>query len=132
IEIHPFGNVICKLAMPGRAVLETLNIAVSKMPAAAGQFPQISGMTMKIDSRGPPDDRVHDVLINGQPLDLNKTYTVATPDFLLTGGDNYSLFPQQRVLVGPEVGGLIVAALEKYVAARREIAPHIDGRIAVQ
>jgi len=132
IEIHPFGNVICKLAMEGRAILETLNIAVSKMPAAAGQFPQISGMTMTIDSRGPPADRVHDVRINGRPLDLNRTYTVATLDFLLTGGDNYSLLPTQRVVVGPEAGGLLVAALEKYVTARREIAPQIDGRISIQ
>jgi 5'-nucleotidase len=132
IEIHPFGNVICTLAMQGRAILETLNIAVSRLPAAAGQFPQISGMTMTVDPRGPPEDRVHDVLINGQPLDPNRTYTVATLDFLLTGGDNYSLLPAQRVLVGPETGGLFAAALEKYVAARREIAPQIDGRILIQ
>jgi 2',3'-cyclic-nucleotide 2'-phosphodiesterase (5'-nucleotidase family) len=132
IEIHPFGNVICKLAMEGRAILETLNIAVSKMPAAAGQFPQISGMTMTVDPRGPPEDRVRDVRINGRPLDLNKTYTVATLDFLLMGGDNYSVFPKQRVLVGPEAGGLLVAALEKYVTARPEIAPQIDGRITIQ
>ncbi|MBZ5558282.1 MAG: 5'-nucleotidase C-terminal domain-containing protein [Acidobacteriia bacterium] len=132
IEIHPFGNVVCTLAMTGRAILETLNIAVSKLPAAAGQFPQISGMAMRIDTRGPPEDRVRDVVINGRPLDVNRTYSVATPDFLLTGGDNYSLFPTQRVLVGPETGGLIVAALEKYVTARREIAPRIDGRITIK
>jgi len=132
IEIHPFGNVVCKLAMTGQAILDTLNIAVSQLPAAAGQFPQISGMTMTIDPRGPPEDRVHDVRINGQPLNPARTYSVATPDFLLTGGDNYSLFPKQRVLVGPETGGLIVAALEKYVAARKDISPEVDGRIRIQ
>jgi hypothetical protein len=36
---------------------------------------------------------------------------------------------EQRVLVGPEAGNLVVEALAKYVAARREIAPQIDGRI---
>ena len=36
------------------------------------------------------------------------------------------------VLVGPEAGNLIVEALEKYVAATREIAPKIDGRITLR
>ena len=43
IEMHPFGSVICKVAVPGRVVLQALNSGVSKLPATAGQFPQVSG-----------------------------------------------------------------------------------------
>src|SRR6185436_14034788 len=46
LEIHPFGNVVCKIEVAGRVVLEALNSGVSKLPAAAGQFPQVSGLTM--------------------------------------------------------------------------------------
>jgi 5'-nucleotidase len=132
VEMEPFDNVICTLAVPGRVVLEALNSGVSKLPAAAGQFPQVSGLTMAVDRRAPAGDRVRDVRVNGEPLALDKTYTVAMPDFMLKGGDGYTMFAGRRVLVGPEAGSLVSAALEKYVVARREIAPQIDGRIALR
>ena len=131
VAIHPFGNVICKVAVPGRVVLEALNSGVSKLPAAAGQFPQLSGVTMKVDVRGPPGNRVSDVRVNGEPLDLNRTYTVGLPDFVQKGGDNYSMFVGQKVLVDAQSGDLVVTALEKYIAAKRAVAPAIENRITI-
>ncbi len=63
------------------------------------------------------------------PLDPNRTYTLAVPDFLLAGGDGYTMFKGQKVLVGPEAGPTLAAALEGYVAERREVAPEVEGRI---
>ena len=63
---------------------------------------------------------------------MNKTYSVAIADYMLEGGDGYTMFAGQRVLVGPEAGDLIATALEKYVAAKHEIAPAVEGRIVVQ
>ena len=132
VGIHPFGNVICKVAVPGRVVLAALNNGVSRLPATAGQFPQVSGIIMRVDRGAPPGDRVRDVRVHGEPLDLNKTYSVAIADYMLEGGDGYTMFAGQRVLVGPEAGDLIATALEKYVAAKHEIAPAVEGRIVVQ
>jgi 2',3'-cyclic-nucleotide 2'-phosphodiesterase (5'-nucleotidase family) len=131
VEIHTFGNIICKVALAGRVLLQALNHGVAKLPAAAGQFPQVSGLTMTVDPRGPPGDRVREVRVAGQPLDVNKTYTVAIPDYLLKGGDDYTMFAAGRVLVDPEAGTLILEALEKFVEARAVIAPAIDGRITI-
>jgi 5'-nucleotidase / UDP-sugar diphosphatase len=131
LTIHPFGNVVCKIAVSGRVLLDALNSGVSKLPAAAGQFPQVSGVTMRVDVRGPPGSRVSDVRVNGAPLDLNRTYTVALPDFVQKGGDNYSMFAGQRVLVDAQSGDLVVAAIEKYIAAKHDVAPAIEGRITV-
>ena len=36
-------------------------------------------------------DRVQNVTINGEPLDLQKTYTLATNDFTQVGGDGYTM-----------------------------------------
>ncbi len=132
VDMHPFGNVICIVAAPGRVVLQALNNGVAKLPAAAGQFAQVSGLAMVVDRNAPAGDRVRDVHVNGQPLDPNKIYTVAIPDFLVKGGDGYTMFAGQRVLVGPEAGNLIVSALEKAVVAQREIAPQVDGRITIR
>jgi 5'-nucleotidase/UDP-sugar diphosphatase len=132
IAMHPFGNVNCEIAVTGRVLLAALNNGVSKLPIGAGQFPQISGLTMKVNPRAPPGNRVTAVLVNGQPLDPAKTYTVALPDYLLKGGDSYTMFANARVIVGPESGNLIVAALEKHVAARRDVSPGIEGRITTE
>jgi len=132
IEMHPFDNVITKVAMPGRVVLEALNAGVSRLPAAAGMFPQVSGLTMTVDRTAPVGSRVREVRVNGQPLDPNRTYTVAMPDYILKGGDDYTMFAGQQVLVGPENGNLITAAIEKYVAAKREVGAEIDGRIVLR
>jgi len=132
LTMHPFGNVVCKIEVSGRVLLEALNSGVSKLPAAAGQFPQLSGVTMKVDVRGPPGNRVSDVRVNGQPLDLNKTYTVGLPDFVQKGGDNYAMFAGQKVLIDAQSGDLVVTALEKYIAAKQNVAPTVEGRIVIQ
>jgi 5'-nucleotidase len=130
LEIHPFGNVVCKLAVPGAVILAALNHGVTRLPVAAGQFPQVSGVAFKVDAAAAPGARVRDVVVNGAPLDLNRTYTVAIPDFLLEGGDGYVMFGGQKVLIDAELGTLMVTALERYVA-NREIAPAIEGRIVI-
>ena len=131
IAMHPFGNIVCKVAVPGRVLLQALNSGVSRLPTAAGQFPQVSGLSMHVNVRAPPASRVSDVMVNGQPLDPDKIYTVGIPDFVLKGGDGYSMFAGQRELVGSEAGSLLVQALEKYVAAKREIDQEPDGRITI-
>lgn len=132
VSIHPFGNVICKLAVPGKVVLAALNHGVAELPGSAGQFPQVSGLTMVVDPKAAAGDRVKNVPVNGQGLDPDKTYTIAILDFLLKAGDGYTMFAGERVLVGPEAGNLLVSALEESVAAKGEIAPQIDGRITLR
>ena len=132
IEMHPFDNVVVKLAMPGRVVLQALNSGVDKLPAPAGMFPQVSGLKATVDPSAPPGSRVREVQINGQPLQLDRTYTVAISDFTLRGGDGYTMFADQRILVGPEAGTLISTALAKYVADKREITQEIEGRIILR
>lgn len=131
IEIHPFDNVICVLDLPGRVVLEALNHGVSSLPVQNGRFPQVSGLRMTVDQSAPPDRRVRDVTVNGQPLDPGKTYSVAIPDFIFRKGDDYNMFAGQPVRVAPEAGTMISDALARYVAAKREIAPAVEGRITI-
>jgi len=131
LAMHPFGNVNCKIAVTGRVLLAALNSGVSKLPTGSGQFPHVSGLTMKINVRARPGNRVTDVLVDGRPLEPDMTYTVALPDYLLKGGDNYTMFAGAQVLVSPETGNLIVAALEKYIADKGEISPGIEGRITI-
>jgi 5'-nucleotidase len=132
VDMHPFGNVICTVAASGRILLQALNNGAAKLPAAAGQFAQVSGLTYTIDRSAPPGDRIRNVQVNGQPLNTDRTYTIAIPDFLLKGGDNYTMFSGRRVLVAPEGGPMLVNAIEKAVVAQSPIAPRNDGRITIR
>ena len=118
--------------MAGRVVLQALNTGVDKLPAPAGMFPQVSGLKATVDANAPSGSRVRDVLVNGQPLQLDRTYTVAISDFTFRGGDGYTMFADQRVLIGQEAGTLISTAIEKYVTAKREITQEIEGRIILR
>jgi len=132
IAMQPFDNVVCKVAVPGRVVAAALENGVSRYPAAAGQFPQVSGLSFTIDGSAPAGRRVTGVQVDGRPLDPEKTYTLAISDYMFKGGDGYTMFPGGQVLVSPEGGNLISDALEKYIAAAKEIAPRIEGRIKVR
>jgi 5'-nucleotidase/UDP-sugar diphosphatase len=131
IAMHPFGNAVTKAALSGRLLLEALNFGVSKLPATAGHFPQISGMTMTVDLTVPPSERVTNVMIDGKPLDLNATYTVALPDYMLTGGDGYTMLKQAKVLVTGEAGELMVSAVEKYLTGLGAFTATLDKRITI-
>ena len=130
-QLNPFSNVVCKIEITGAQLLAALNFGVSKLPAASGQFPQVSGMTFRVVVSAPVDNRVRDLKINDAPVDLTKTYTVALPDFVLHGGDGYEMFSGAKVLVAPEAGSLIVTAVEKTIAGQ-EIAPRTEGRIVIE
>lgn len=132
ISIHPFGNVICKVEISGAVLLQALNTGVSKLPAALGGFPAVSGMTFRVVVGQPVGDRIRDLRINGEPVDPSRTYTMAIPNYVLDGGDGYTgLKDQVKVLIDAEQGPLIVSALERYIAGR-EISPKVDGRIKVE
>lgn len=129
LAMHPFGNVVVKVEMTGRLLLETLNHGISRLPRAAGQFPQVSGLTMDVYPTGP--DRVRNVRVGGAPLNLGRTYTVGLLDFLLTGGDGYSMFARARPLVRPEAGELLVSVVERHMSALRTVSPQIEKRINI-
>src|SRR5262249_45820077 len=110
LSIHPFGNIVCKVEVPGSVLLQALNHGVSKLPLTAGYFPQVSGVAFDADGGAPPGARISNVTVNGEPLDAAKQYTVAVPDYLLTGGDGYDMLKGSRTIVPAESGDLLVAA----------------------
>ena len=131
IEVHPFGNVVTTLSVPGSVIVAALEHGVSRLPLSAGQFPQVSGLTFRVNPDASPGARVSDVRVQNAPIDPNRLYTLAVPDFLIAGGDGYTMFKGQKMLVGPEAGPTLAAALERYIAERREVAPAVEGRIVI-
>ena len=89
--VLPFGNIVTKIQVTGEQILKALEHGTSSVPGASGGFPQVSGITYEIHSYL-NENRVQNVKINGEAIDLNKTYTLATNDFTAVGGDGYDMF----------------------------------------
>ncbi|MFH6944872.1 5'-nucleotidase C-terminal domain-containing protein [Flavobacterium sp. FlaQc-50] len=82
-EIMPFENNLVVLALKGeQLVAMTSYIIKEKKPHP------LAGMTFTISKDNTPKN----ILVQGKPLDTNKTYYVATNDYLANGGDNMNFF----------------------------------------
>ena len=87
-DIMPFGNRVVKLRMSGRLVAQVLEHGADR---GKGMI-QVSGASFAYDAGKPAGQRVSDILVGGKPLDPEASYTVATIDFLVSGGDGYTPF----------------------------------------
>jgi 5'-nucleotidase len=132
LSILPFPNPVVKLEITGATLRQALEHGVSRSleDKQPGRFPQVSGLRFTFDARRPVGSRVTEVIINGQPLDDKKTYTLATSSFLaVEGGDDYKMLQNRRFLIKPEEGERAPEVLRKAIASLKSIAPRTDGRI---
>lgn len=114
LKVFPFGNMGCVVEATGQQVKDALEMSAKNYPEESGGFLQVSGITYTIDSSVASsvqlDDksnfvkvngayRVTDIKINGEPIDLGKTYTVASLNYMLKfGGDGMTMFMGNQIL----------------------------------
>nr|WP_244985970.1 5'-nucleotidase C-terminal domain-containing protein [Anaerosalibacter bizertensis] len=98
IKVLPFGNYLVVKEVKGIDVLNALEHGTRSYPELAGGFPQVAGMTYKIDLNKEVGNRVHSVEVQNKPLDLNKTYKLATNDFMAAGGDGYTMLGDGKLI----------------------------------
>jgi 2',3'-cyclic-nucleotide 2'-phosphodiesterase (5'-nucleotidase family) len=125
----PFGNVTVETELPGSQILAALENGVSQVEKGAGRFPQVSGITFAFDPSAPAGSRVSEVMVGGAPLDLNKVYTVATNDYMLSGGDGYTALGGGKVLINAGNGNLMANDVIAYVSATGKVTTGVEGRI---
>ncbi|WP_411345513.1 5'-nucleotidase C-terminal domain-containing protein [Paenibacillus sp. WLX1005] len=92
VTVLPFGNLVISIEVTGADIKAALENGATDYPTAKGAFSHVSGITYKIDTSKPAGSRVHTITVGGKPLDLTKTYNVATNDFMVAGGDEYTMF----------------------------------------
>jgi len=98
--VLPFDNTIMTANLTGAQILEMLEkkalvTAVlnygDKFNGPEGSFLQVSGMSFTLDLAA---KTVTDVKVGGVALDPAKTYLIATQNFMLSGGDGYTVLAQ--------------------------------------
>lgn len=114
INVHPYGNEMCLVEATGQEILDALELGAMNSPYEDGGFQHVSGLTYTIDVSIPSsvvlDDegsfvgvtgayRVTNVLVDGKPLDLNATYTVASHNYMIKeGGSGFNMFMDNTLL----------------------------------
>ena len=113
-KVHPFGNAMCVIEVTGQQILDALEWGARAVPGENGGFVQVAGLTYEIhsyiessctfDEKGmftgvEGERRVKNVLIGGEPIDPEATYTLAGIDYmLLASGDGFSMFAGAKLL----------------------------------
>ena len=128
LSILPFANKAVKLDVTGEILRAALEHGLSQVEKTAGRFPQVSGLRYVFDPRRPAGSRLVTVSVGGQPLDPRANYTLATFDFILGGGDGYSMLKEGKVLVPAENGPMDSELLIERLRTG-QIAPVLDGRV---
>jgi 5'-nucleotidase/UDP-sugar diphosphatase len=114
LRVFPFGNMVCMVEATGQQIKNALEMGVKNLPEESGGFLHVSGLSYTVDTSKPSsvvlddkrnfvsvggDYRVTDIMVGGQPLDTEKTYTVASHNYMLkSGGDGMSMFVGSKVL----------------------------------
>lgn len=81
-EVMPFENSAVVVGLKAEQILEICNYIISEKKPHP-----LAGMSFVIKNNQPTQ-----VLVQGKPLDSNKTYYVVTSDYLSNGGDNMTFF----------------------------------------
>lgn len=99
IKVLPFGNYIVTKKVKGSDIVAALEHG---MVEGSGSFAHFAGITVETkkesDEEGVIRHKVLSIKINGEDLDLNKEYVLATNDFMAVGGDGYTMFSEYPTL----------------------------------
>ncbi|XP_061193247.1 5'-nucleotidase-like [Saccostrea echinata] len=137
-EAQPFRNTLETIQLQGKYLRATLEHSASlhNLGWPEGGFLQVSGLRVKYDLNKPENQKVVDVKVlcadcvvpKYVPLNDDKMYGIIVSNFLLSGGDGYTVLrdnAQQKYIVG----NLDTDAFSAYVANMSPLYNTLEGRI---
>ena len=152
-NVFPFNNQLCTIKVTGAQLLEALEAATQVSPDPMGAFPQVAGITYTLDTTVPyekgdlypgttnyapaaPGSRITITEVAGKEFDPEATYTIATNEFVATGGDTYYCFAEAGAETIVYAGYLDYEAMINYMKTELEgtipeIYEEVQGRITV-
>ncbi|WP_443090770.1 bifunctional UDP-sugar hydrolase/5'-nucleotidase UshA [Basfia succiniciproducens] len=95
LKVQPFGNIVSYFELSGAELIDYLNIVALK-EVDSGAYPQFSGISMIIDRTA---KQVKEVKIQGEPINLSKSYRISLPNYNALGGDGYPVMDKNPTYV---------------------------------
>jgi 2',3'-cyclic-nucleotide 2'-phosphodiesterase (5'-nucleotidase family) len=116
-SLMPFENSVVVTALKGSVILEMTNYLKSFKKAHP-----ISGLELVLNA----DNSYRKILVGGKSVDSEKTYYVATNDYLYKGGDRMDFFKKSDTLY--DLNYKIRNVLLDYFTKNDTLSPTIDQR----
>ncbi|WP_181391602.1 bifunctional metallophosphatase/5'-nucleotidase [Methanospirillum lacunae] len=110
-ELLPFGNNIIAVNMTGDQIRLVLEEQWNRTVATDHNI-QISGFSYTYNETKPVNNKIQSLSFNGSVMDPDKEYSVATINYLASGGDGYSMMTQA---IPGVTGPLDVDVLTSYI-----------------
>jgi 5'-nucleotidase / UDP-sugar diphosphatase len=125
----PFSNRMVTLEIKGNELRRAIENGLSRLPTASGRFPQVSGLTIEADPSRPVNSRVLSLKVDGVPVDDDKTYKIATNDFLARGGDGYDMFRDANHILHADDSPMLANEIMVYLRRVGTVRTGVEGRI---
>ncbi len=142
LTVLPFGNTIARVDLTGFQLRTAISIGLDQINAttpssSGGRFPAVAGMRFIYNPLFPAGSRLRALFIRKVtgtgasavvtfvPVDDLSLYRVYTNNFMLTGGDGYTVLAQGSNRL--DIGFLLADALAEYI---REFSPIDATKIA--
>lgn len=122
-ELMPFENELVIIWLRGTELITLLN----RIASVGGEG--VSGMKMVIKN-----GKAENILIGGEPLNPDYTYSIATNDYLSEGNDNMHEMTQfdSKVKTKIKVRDMLTSYIKRETAAGKKVESKIEGRISLQ
>ena len=120
-EVMPFENNIVVAEIKGSDVQEMVSYLIN-----SGRAHPIAGMQIVLDK----NKRLRYAKIKGRPLDTERTYYVATSDYLVSGGDDMGFFKNNTSITDTDY--LIRNAMIDYFTKVDTLTPKVDNRFYME
>ena len=120
-NVMPFENSIVVAELTAENVHGMIDYLVK-----AKRAHPISGLTIKLDQ----NDKLVEALVNGKPIEANKTYAVVTSDYLQNGGDRMDFLknPESLEILDYKIRNAMI----DYFKTVDTIPAKLDGRFIQQ
>ena len=114
IDVQPYNNQLCYVDTLGQNILDLLEASARYLPDPNGGLQQVSGLTYTVRTDIPSsvqmpggtfggvtgEYRVRDVMVNGEPLDVNRRYKMVSHTYLIVeGGDGLTMFKNDEAVL---------------------------------
>ena len=126
----PFRSHVVVTEVSGKQLWNAIENGLSTVEEVKGRFPLVSGLSVQYDSSKQPGSRVGSILVEGKPLEFGKSYSLATTDYLVEGGDGYSSLVDstgydKKKSVVPLVSDIVINEIRLH----GRISPVVENRI---
>ncbi|KAM4542225.1 snake venom 5'-nucleotidase-like [Odontesthes bonariensis] len=135
LTVLPFGGTFDLVKIKGSTVKKAFEHSVHRYGSMSGEFLQVSGIHVEYDLSKPANQRVVSLSMlctecrvpKYEPLDLQRTYTVVMPSYMVDGGDSFSMIKEE--ILKHNTGDMDISVFSKYISEMKRVYPAVEGRI---